>query len=449
MGVTDSRDKVLIISHDTIGTNMAGPGIRYHYIAETLSDDFDVTVGFFEPSYLPDEAFKHSYKVRHIDAFRFEKGFAGFDYIIAHWLSDSMINYCNQQDIFMAFDLYVPGPVENLAGALFSGEPVTREKDFEFGRAARMYRIFFENGDLFLVSNRRQMDYWTGYFFGADQVHPSTYPKRPVFDRMIYAPMGIDAKHLPTHKKQVLKGVVPGIKKTDKVLLWTGGIWGHFDGTVAIKAMDKLKDSRPEIKLFFLGVHHPNPNVPEMKESRDTRRLSDSLGLTGRNVFFNEGWVEYQDRINYLLEADAAISTHKVSIESEFSHRTRILDHLWAGLPTIATEGDFFSDQVIKPRELGIVVPPDDPGALVDAIMSILDPKLNALTRKNITSVRAAYSWSSTLHELHRFLKEKPPKLQRLETRRRLKTNRGPLKIIKKFIPVPLKKLLIRALRLK
>jgi glycosyltransferase involved in cell wall biosynthesis len=428
---------------------MAGPGIRYHYIAETLSQDFDVTVGFFEPTYLPDDAFKRSYKIRHIDAFYFEKGFAGFKYVIAHWLSDSMINFCNKHGIFMVFDLYVPGPVENLAGALFSGESITRDKDFEFGRAARMYRIFFENGDLFLVSNRRQLDYWTGYFFGADQVRPSNYPRRPVFDRMIYAPMGIDTKKNPTHKHEVLKGVVPGIKKTDKVLLWTGGIWGHFDGAVAIRAMDKLKDSRPEIKLFFLGVHHPNPNVPEMRESRETRKLADSLGLTGRNVFFNEGWVEYQDRINYLLEADAAISTHKVSIESEFSHRTRILDHLWAGLPTISTEGDYFSDQVIKPRELGVVIPPDSVDSLVNAIMSVLDPKLNALIRKNIVSVRAAYSWSSTLHVLQQFLKEKPQKLQVLEKSQRLKTGRGPLKIVRKLIPGPVKRILIRVLRLR
>jgi glycosyltransferase involved in cell wall biosynthesis len=441
--------RVLIISHDTIGGNMAGPGIRYHYMAETLSEDFDVTVGFFDPSYVPEESFRTSYKPLKIDAYYFEKSFKGFDVVIAHWLSDAMIHYCNKNNIFIVFDLYVPGPVENLASFIFSDNAATAEKDFEYRRSARMYRLFFENGDLFLVSNQRQLDYWTGYFFGANQVAPSTYPKRPLYNRFIFAPMGIDTKHKITHKKQVIKGVIPGIKKTDKVLLWTGGIWNHFDGQILIRAMEKLKHTRPDIKLLFLGIHHPNPSIPEMKESVDTRRLAEQLDLTNKTVFFNEGWVDYPDRINYLLEADAAVNTHKSSIESEFSHRTRVLDHIWSGLPTISTVGDYLSDQVIKPKKLGIVVPPNDVDALFRAITTLLEPKINADVRRRIDSIQAAFSWSATLRLLHQILLEGPEKLPRLEGAHRLRKSAGPILLLKRLIPVPVKKLIVRILRLK
>ncbi len=36
----------------------------------------------------------------------------------------------------------------------------------------------------------------------------------------------------------------------------------------------------------------------------DARRLADELGLTDKHVFFNEEWVAYDDRQNYLLDAD-------------------------------------------------------------------------------------------------------------------------------------------------
>ncbi len=38
----DSKKYVLIISHDIISAQMAGPGIRYYHLAEVLSHKFNV-----------------------------------------------------------------------------------------------------------------------------------------------------------------------------------------------------------------------------------------------------------------------------------------------------------------------------------------------------------------------------------------------------------------------
>lgn len=427
---------------------MAGPGIRYHYMAEVLSGSFEVTVGFFEPTYLPDEKFKRSYEVKHIDAYKFEKGFDGYAVVLAHWLSDSMVNYCNRNEIFMVFDLYVPGPVENLAGSLFSMRPVKREHDFEYNRSLKMYQTFLENGDLFLFSNQRQLDFWTGFVFGSKQVHLSTYPKRPFYDRFIYAPMGIDTKPTLKHSKKVMKGVVKGIKSTDKVLLWTGGVWEHFDAQTLIKAMALIKDERPDIKLFFFGTEHPNPNVTEPNELVATKQLAEVFELTGKTVFFQEGWVKYADRLNYLLEADAAVSTHKPSIETEFSHRTRILDHLLTCLPTVSTSGDYFSDSVIDPGRFGLTVPPSDAAILADAIKKIMEPDRNSRIRQRIADTRKSYDWAQTLRQLHEYLLIEPLKLERVSQRRISHKSKG-VRLAKKVIPVPVKKIIIRVLRLR
>ena len=445
---TKVKKKLLVISHDKIGSSMAGPGIRYHYIAQTLSNDFDVTVGFFDPTYLPEKEFKKSYATKHIDAHAFEPGFNDIDIVIAHWLSESMLAYCNEKSIYCVIDLYVPGPVENLASTLFGANGVKPEDEFAYNKSLEMYKKFFENGDLFLLSNPRQRDFWTGYAFGSGVVHLSSYSDRPIYDRFITAPMGIDIKQPLKHTKNVIKGVIPGIEKNDKVLLWTGGIWNHFDGQILIKAMAKLKDKRPDIKLFFFGTQHPNPNVPEMKESFDTRKLAKKLGLTDKTVFFNDGWVKYPDRINYLLEADVAINTHKPSIETGFSHRTRVLDHLLAGLPTISTEGDYLSDAFLS-SGLGIVVPPNNLEALEKAILKILDPKTTEDMKAKISKERESFDWENTLWRLKQSLLDNPTKLPASVSSPVLHKDGKAKRAAKKILPTPVKKVIIRTLRMR
>ena len=154
-----------------------------------------------------------------------------------------------------------------------------------------------------------------------------------------------------------------------------------------IRAVDRLRHRRPDVRLFFLGLRHPNPDVPEMRMAVTMRELSEELGLTGRFVFFNEDWVAYEDRQNYLLESDLGVSTHLDHVETAFSFRTRILDYLWARLPVVATGGDALAE-LIDTRILGITVPPGDVEALEEALFRVLDDdEFAVLCRKNIDGV--------------------------------------------------------------
>lgn len=442
-----AKKKVLIISHDRIGSNMAGPGIRYHYMAEVLSADFDVTVGFFDPGYLPEKSFSASYSVAHIHDVEFHKIFEGKDAIISLYLNDDMIDYCDKHGIYLVFDIYAPVPVENLALALYGNNKITGESDFVYTRSNLMYERFFQSGDLFLLSNRRQLDYWIGYVFGADLIRLSSYSKREVFDRFVIAPMGIDAKSTLSHTKNVIRGVLPGVGDSDKVVLWTGGIWNWFDAQSLIRAMSNLAKKRPDIKLVFFGTKHPNPDVPEMKEALEAHNLAEELGVLGKNVFINVGWVSYADRINYLLEADVAANTTKQTIESELSHRTRVLDHILTSLPTIATAGDYLSDEVIGPKQLGIIVPPGDIDAIEKAILEIVDDRTNATIRSNVAAIRQDYDWQTVLAPLRDALLEME-KLPRVKiTHIRKKRPSRAYKRIKQMVPSPVKKIILRTIR--
>ena len=86
-------------------------------------------------------------------------------------------------------------------------------------------------------------------------------------------PFGV-ADSPPVKTAPAIKGVVPGIGPDDKVILWGGGIYNWFDPLTLLRAVDKLRRRMPEVRLYFLGLRHPNPDVPEMRMAVDTLALA-------------------------------------------------------------------------------------------------------------------------------------------------------------------------------
>jgi glycosyltransferase involved in cell wall biosynthesis len=165
--------------------------------------------------------------------------------------------------------------------------------------------------------------------------------------------------------------VVPGIGPDDEVVYWGGGIYNWFDPLTLIRAVARLSETRPHLRLFFAGTRHPSADSEVMQMLREARALSESLGLTGRHVFFHD-WVPFARRGSYLLEANLGVSTHFDHVETAFSYRTRILDYLWAGLPTVTTGGDVLAEMLVS-SGAGVAVPPEDDAALARVLADLLD----------------------------------------------------------------------------
>jgi glycosyltransferase involved in cell wall biosynthesis len=222
--------------------------------------------------------------------------------------------------------------------------------------------------------------------------------------------------------------VVPGIGPDDKVVLWGGGIYNWFDPLTLLRAVDRLRHRQPALRLVFMGLRHPNPDIPRMRMAVAARELSDELGLTGTHVFFNEGWVEYGERQNHLLEADVGVTTHLAHLETALSSRTRILDYLWASLPVVATEGDVLAD-LVDARELGVTVPPGDVDALDEALFRLLDDDgFRKTCRENVAAVATELTWDRVLEPLLEFCRHprRAPDLVDPDVSARLRRHLGP-----------------------
>jgi hypothetical protein len=234
-------------------------------------------------------------------------------------------------------------------------------------------------------------------------VNPATYDDDPTLRRLIdVVPFGLPDDP-PAHTRSALRGVVPGIGPDDDVVIWGGGLYDWFDPATLIRAIDKVRLVRPLVRLYFLGTRHPKPDIVESGVAVEARRLAEALGLLGTHVFFNEGWVPYLDRQNYLMEADIGVSLHLEHLETIYSFRTRILDYLWTGLPIVATAGDGFAP-LISAHEIGTVVPAEDVDAVVDALVGLLrDGSAREACRRRARAVADGFRWSAVLEPLVSF----------------------------------------------
>lgn len=395
--MSPTRTRVLLLTGDPIGERMAGPAIRVWNMARVLSEHCDVRVVSWMPIERTSDAFELFY-VREADEDAMGPHEAWSDVIVVQGMGFRMFSCIAMTEKIVVADLYDPFQLEQLEMNKYA--PPAEWAD-EVTKAVSLLNEQLGRADCFLCASEQQRDLWLGSLSALGRLNPATYTADPTFESLVrVVPFGLDAEP-PVQRRHALKGTFPGIDEADTVLIWGGGIYNWFDPTTLVEAMGLLED-RAEIKLFFLSARHFNPDVPEMKALSEAVAAADRLNLTDRSVFFNESWVDYETRADYLMDADLGVSTHAWHAETRFSFRTRILDYLWAGLPIVATDGDVFAN-LIRDRGLGEVVPPRDPQAVADAILRLLEPSNLGRARRNVAAAREDFEWSRALAPLVEF----------------------------------------------
>ncbi|MCL2516598.1 MAG: glycosyltransferase family 4 protein [Microbacteriaceae bacterium] len=395
--------RVLIITGDPIGTKMAGPAIRAFNMAEALSGVGTVTLASFggiEAGYTAPFPLTLEH-VRLGDQAHMRRLEQAADVIVFQGLAMALFEAIEKTSKIVVADIYDPMHLEQLEQAKRQGEDAWTRAVSD---ATHVLNQQLARGDFFLAASERQRHLFIGQLAALGRINPLNYKGNPDLSKLIATvPFGLSSEP-PVHEKQVLKGVLPGIGADDKVLLWSGGLYNWFDPHTLIRAVAQVAERHPDVKLFFQGTKHPHPGVPEMEIVSTSRALAAELGVIDANVFFNASWVDYADRQNYLLEADAGVSTHYEHIETTFSFRTRILDYLWAGLPMVVTAGDHFAE-LVEREQLGAVVAAEDVDGLAAALEKVLyDAEFAATARANVARVAERFRWQTVLRPLVDFV---------------------------------------------
>ncbi|HET9060272.1 MAG TPA: glycosyltransferase [Acidimicrobiales bacterium] len=393
--------RILIVTADVLRPAMAGPAMRAWHLAQQLAAQLggDGEVRLVTTSAYC-EVLGEGFEVGQVGAEGLAAAEEWCDVMVLQGYITHHFPQLAESSKVIVFDVYDPLHLETLA--LTKGHS-GQARDDHVRLSIEVLNSQLRRGDFFICASERQRDLFVGQLCALGRANALTYDPDPTLRRLIdVVPFGLPDEP-PRHERPALRGVVPGIGGDDDVLIWAGGVYDWFDPLTLIRAVALVAGRRPSVRLFFMGLRHPNPDVPEMKMAGDARALATELGLAGKHVFFNEGWVGYSERQNYLLEATLGVTMHFESAETDFSFRTRALDYLWTGLPMVSTKGDSFA-RLVEDKGLGATVAPQDPEALASALLELLeDPEELAACRQRVQRKAEAFRWSKVVAPLADF----------------------------------------------
>ena len=382
--------RVLLLCPERVRAAMAGVGIRFVEMARSLARDFDVTLGVPNP---PAEGLgAGDFHAARYGAHNLAELCRAADAVVLH-AHVSNLYFAHGEQRPLVVDLYDPFPIENL-----NYFPTLGEEPYRHDRATLERQL--EHGDLFLCSSEEQRLFYLGLLYARGRLNPETYFEDFELRNLVrVVPFGLPASP-PTAGEPVLRGAVPGIGAHDPVVLF-GGIYDWYDPMLLIRALPTLLESFPDLRVVFCA--NPNPESTPQGVYAEVLEACRARDLIDRHVFFVP-WVPYSRRAGLYLEPDVATVLHRPRFETEISMRTRVLEHLWAGLPTIATAGGGVS-RLLAERRMGLIVPEGDRRALIDALGRLLAS--DELRRRLAGAGRrwaAEHTWDRVLEPLAEFL---------------------------------------------
>ena len=393
--------RVALLSSEPIRSRMAGIGIRYLELARRLPA-FGVETVLLSPSdpaevpALPAGAMaRRAERGRLLESTR--DCVAGVAQ--GQWANDLVLE---APALPTAIDLYDPWLIENLH---YTGE--LGLDPYRNDHASWLLQL--SQGDFFLCSGTEQRLFYQGFLAALGRVNPRRMAEDPDLAGLIAeVPFGVPdtiAPHRP---------YLPPREIGERRFLF-GGLYDWYDPWTALRAFADAR--RPEWRLYF--IRNPNPEATPQKlwgEVEDWCRERGLLGTSGVAL----DWVEADRRYDLLRDVDALVATHRPSLETRLSLRTRFLDALAAGCPVVTSEGGAMS-RLLFEYQAGWVVPPGDVEGLGSALAAVAAGDTSHV--EGAARLAQRYAWDRVLEPLVEFCRaprrddSKADFAHRLETR--------------------------------
>ncbi len=393
--------RVLVATPEPIGRRLAGPAIRAAQIARVLAEKHEVVlVSMAGESISPidgrpvlgPEVFGEGgddfSELGHIDA------------AVVQGSVTVQVPALVESSIPLVIDWFDPFHVEALHRSM--DHKVRRLDLIEGARTTLLDQA--ERGDFFLCSNDAQREHWLGWLAAAGRLNHLAHDDDPLFQKLIaVAPFGIGRERAGGGTP--IRSTFSAIGPHDPIILWAGGLHDWLDPLTILRALPTVLDENPDTRLVFLAGPHPNTSIETMGPRGEAISLARDMKLFGKHVLFVNQWVDYGERLAWLKDATIGVVADQAHLESRYSHRTRLLDHLAVGLPTVSTAGDPLSTQ-LEVAGAAVTCHRSD-SALGDALASLVnnDERLGELSRAAV-SLAASLTWEQTLAPLCDWLDE-------------------------------------------
>lgn len=393
--------RLLILCPDPIGTRMSGMGIRYTEIARALTGErLEVTLAGREiEGEAPPGVRCVTWSADRLAPLK--DLLESADAVFAPPLAPHVLRAVRRSGARLAVDLYDPESFEVLERFRSASAPL---RALHSTTATDRLVDALRSGHFFVCASERQRDLWLGAMLALGLLTPPIYDRDPTLRSVIdVVPFGVPERPPARSAADPIRARFPVIASDDRVLLWNGGLWGWLDAPLAIRALARVRSEGAAARLVFMGASSAGGAEQALAEAHATVR---DEGLPEGAVLFNDAWVDYGARGDWLAHADAAVSTHREHLETRFAFRTRLLDCFWAGLPPVVSSGDALAEEIAG-HDLGAVAAPGDLDALAAGIGRVLANGRESYA-EGLRAAAERHAWPRVVEPLRGFLSDGP-----------------------------------------
>ncbi len=355
---------VLVHVPGALGENLAGPEIRAVEFARALAEDFEVTLAAGEGA----DGRHLGIPVVRATRPRLLREAARHDAVLSCSLPPFVLASKPVHRFVAITDQYDPHEEEILTKQQSDGQ-----RRRELSTRAAMQALQLAHADVVLCAGERQREQLLRRF--GKLLGPGSGRAEPTV-----IPFGIPDPPAPSGRhplREHFQQIAPG----DAVVLWWGSVWRWLDADTAVRAMAALAAIRPDIKLVITAGRAPREGAQRFYNAADeVRELAAGLDVLGKNVLFLDEWIPYEERHDYLRDADVGLTLHRRGDEARLAVRARYMDYLSGGLPCVLGRGDETAEEFAaagfatlvsdpKPEELAakLLALVDEPGTLAAA----------------------------------------------------------------------------------
>lgn len=398
--------RILVLAEAAYGERMSSPGIRAHHMARVLAERVPgASVTLAVPAESAQGKIENApCRLVYYTKLTVIREIATHDIIIATGFPLAALPFFPWKTY--VFDYFTQYILEWMEATSDNPRLSARGRRAWLSQARKLLNIQLTYADFVVTASDRQRDAHIGSMLSLGLISPETHTKDSSLRKLIdVAPHGIRADPL-VQTRRVVKGRYGGIRETDKLVIWNGGMLRWYDPLTLVRAMAEIARERDDIKLLFAGASYPGLGwLGFGKRFGETLELARELGVYNSSVFFDVGWIPYDDMRNYTLEADLSVCTYFDGLETNFSLRTRFLDIFWAEVPLICTRGDVLAELVEK-HGLGLTVEERDVKGVAEAIRRLVDDReLFERCKRNLRAIKPCLGWEVALEPLINFCK--------------------------------------------
>jgi glycosyltransferase involved in cell wall biosynthesis len=377
--------RVLVLVPGTLDDRMTGPEMRAWELARALAAEHDVTaVVQARVDGVRDGVRLVSWSRRQI-----LREAAASDAVLSHCLPPYLLALKARRPLIAISDQY--DPIELELATLADKRYARRE--LRSAAAIRALQLRF--ADIVLCAGESQRTALTRELaaLGRD--------RDPVV-----VPFGI-APAPPATQRHPLRERF-GFTAHETVVLWWGSVWRWFDAPTAVRAVGLAAARRPDLRLIITAGRPPRAELDRFAATEDARAVAAELGLLDRVVHFVDEWIGFDERHEWLADADVGLTLHRDTPEAPLAARARYMDYLWAGLPCVLGRGDDVADR-FGASGFASLVGGGEPAAVADALLALAEPQALADARAAGRALAEATRWPAVTASLLTALRRRQP----------------------------------------